>query len=310
MGPTRIVVLGGINMDLVTTVERFPVPGETVVGRTFTTYTGGKGANQAVAAARLGANVNMVGRVGDDDFGLQLKSGLSREAIDVSGVAVEPRTSSGIALIQIDSSAQNQIVQIWGANQTCCSEEVRCIESAIVGASALMLQLEVPVEISLRAAEVARAHACLVVLDPAPAPASDLSPELYTLCDCITPNETEAQALVGFPISDTGSAHRAATELVRRGARSAVIKMGHRGACFVSATRTGHVAPFPVDPVDTVAAGDAFNAALAVTLAEGKSLAEAVRWGSAAGALAVTHIGAQDAMPRRQEVETLLAQSS
>ena len=302
----RIVVLGGINMDLVATVERFPVPGETVVGRNFTTYPGGKGANQAVAAARLGAQVSMVGRVGDDSFGHQLRHGLSVEGVDVASVGIETGSPSGIAAIQIDASAQNQIVQVWGANQTCGVQEVRTVQRVVEDSSVLMLQLEAPVEVSLKAAEAARQHGCLVVLDPAPAPAAGLPRELYGLCDCITPNETEAQVLVGFAIADADSVHRAAEELVSRGAKAAVIKMGERGAYYLSESEQGHVPAFPVKAVDTVAVGDAFNSGLAVALAEGHGLAEAVRRGAAAGALAVTRTGAQDAMPGRGEVESLL----
>ena len=219
---------------------------------------------------------------------------------------MESGEASGIAVIQIDGSAQNQIVQVWGANQTCGEEEVERVRDAVAGASVLMLQLEAPVVVSLRAAETARGHGCRVVLDPAPAPAEGLPDEFYGLCDCITPNETEAQALVGFAISDTDSAHRAAEELMRRGAKAAVIKMGERGAYYLAAGERGHVPAFPVKAVDTVAAGDAFNAGLAVALAEGRGLEDAVRWGVAAGAVAVTRIGAQGAMPRRVEVEGLL----
>ena len=306
MEPPRIVVLGGINMDLVATVERFPVPGETVVGRAFTTYPGGKGANQAVAAARLGAAVRMVGRVGDDAFGHQLRHGLAVEGVDVSGVGVESGSPSGIAVIQIDASAQNQIVQVWGANQSCGVEEVERLRHAVAGASVLMLQLEAPVGVSLEAARDAHANGCRVVLDPAPAPAGGLPQDFYGLCDFITPNETEAEALVGFAVSDTDSAHRAAEELVTRGAKAAVIKMGERGAFYLTHGEMGHVPAFPVNAVDTVAAGDAFNAGLSVALAEGHALAEAVRWGAAAGAVAVTRVGAQDAMPGRDEVAGLV----
>ncbi len=306
MEPPRIVVLGGINMDLVATVGRFPVPGETVVGRAFTTYSGGKGANQAVAASRLGAAVSMVGRVGDDAFGHQLRHGLAVEGVDVSGVGVESGSPSGIAVILVDASAQNQIVQVWGANQRCGTEEVQGVRQALAGASVLMLQLEAPVEVSFRAAEVARARGCLVILDPAPAPSGGLPQDFYSLCDCITPNETEAQALVGFDVSDVDSARRAAEELVNRGAKAAVIKMGARGAFYLSPEERGHAPAFPVNAIDTVAAGDAFNAGLAVALAEGRGLEDAACWGAAAGAVAVTRIGAQDAMPGRVEVEALL----
>ena len=165
-------------------------------------------------------------------------------------------SASGIAVIQIDGSAQNQIVQVWGANQSCGEEEVERVETALAGASVLMLQLEAPVEVSLKAARAARAHGSLVVLDPAPAPVIGLPPDLYGLCDCITPNETEAEALVGFVISDTDSAHRAAEELLKRGAKAAVIKMGERGAYYLAGGEGGQVPAFPVKAVDTVAAGE------------------------------------------------------
>ena len=302
----RIVALGGVNMDLVAMVDRFPAPGETVVGRAFTTYPGGKGANQAVAAARLGAQVCMIGRVGGDAFGRELREGLAREGIDVSGVAIDPDAVSGIAVIQIDASGQNRIVQVLGANRRCGQQEAEAVGKALVGASALMLQVELPLELSLKAAQAASSQGCRVILDPAPAPADALPAELYSLCHCITPNETEAEALVGFPVSDLAAAAQAARELVARGAWSAVVKMGERGASVHSPEGSGHVPPFVVEAVDTVAAGDAFNGALAVALCQGRPMLEAARWAAAAGALAVTRVGAQDAMPRRHEVEALV----
>ena len=304
--PKRIsvVVLGGINMDLVTVVSRFPEAGETVVGSRFLTYPGGKGANQAVAAARMGAGTLMVGKVGDDIFGPQLTEALASGGVDVSGVAVESGISSGLAVINIDASSQNRIVQILGANETCGETEKQRVIKALREASVL-LQLEVSVDLSLTVAQEAAARGKTVVLDPGPV--RPLPKEFYSCCHVITPNETEAPALVGFPVTDLPSAARAARLLVERGVQIAVIKLGcprrllrHKGG------RGEHIPAIAVDAVDSVAAGDAFNGALAASMADGEELAQAIRKATAAGALAVTKFGAQDSMPTRADVEQLL----
>ena len=299
-----VVVLGGINMDLVAVAPRFPEDGESVVGTGFLTYAGGKGANQAVAAARMGAHVKMVGRVGRDRFGSELLESLSASGVDVSGVEADPDASSGVATISIDASAQNRIIQIPGANATCGDSEVRRAMVVMEDASVLMLQLELPLEVSVGAAREAAAMGKMVILDPGPA--LPLPHELYASCSYITPNETEAQTLAGFPVLDVASAEVAARELLSRGVGCAVLKLGALGACYTAGSRVVHVPGFPVDAVDTVAAGDAFNAALAVALAEGRSVEESMRWAAAAGALAVTTPGAQDSMPWRHEVEAFL----
>ena len=304
MSDNKIVVIGGINMDLVISAERLPEPGETVLGTSFTTYPGGKGANQAVAAASMGAAVRLIGRVGQDLFGTQLLASLGESGVDVVGVATDPDATSGIAVIYLDPNGQNRIVQVLGANVTCGDAEVDRAKHALAGASAVMLQLEVPVSVSLEVAREAKRMGTLVVLDPSPP--IGFPEELYRLCDYITPNETEAEALVGFPVVDVPSARRATGEIVTRGVANVVIKMGDRGACFRCGSEEGHLPAFTVPVVDTVGAGDAFNGALTVALVEGRSLLEAVGWANAAGALAVTKHGAQDAMPARGEVEELL----
>lgn len=299
----EIVVLGGINMDLVTVAERFPQPGETVVGRHFMTYPGGKGANQAVAAARLGGRVAMVGRVGDDIFGPQLIAALSASGVDTSGVGYSDHTSSGIAVINIDASAQNRIIQILGANDTCGEAEARAVSQLLPAASVLLLQLEVSIDLSLRLAREAFAQGKTVILDPGPV--RPFPPAFYACCSVLTPNETEAQALVGFPVVDRESAAQAAGALLGQGVRQVVVKLGAQGAYYATAAGGEYLRPFAVTAVDSVAAGDAFNGALAVALAEGRTLGEGALWGSAAGALAVTRVGAQDSMPGRDEVEAL-----
>ena len=300
-----VIVLGGINMDLVTYSERFPETGETVAGERFLTYAGGKGANQAVAAARMGARTAMVGRVGDDMFGPQLLDGLNAAGIDVSRIAVAPGETSGIAAIGVDGAAQNRIVQVLGANSTCGAEQANAVIAALENADTLMLQLEVPMDVSLAAAQSARYAGKTVMLDPGPV--RPVPAELLQLSSVITPNETEAEALVGFAVDGPDSAARAADELLARGAGVAVVKLGVQGAYYATPELSGFQPAFPVLAVDTVAAGDAFNGALAVCLAEGMALPDAVRIACAAGALAVTTTGAQDSMPTRAEVEALLA---
>ena len=303
--PPTVVVLGGINMDLIGTAARLPAPGETIRGESFYTTPGGKGANQAVAAARLGARVRMVGRVGDDVFGPMLLDALRSDGVDVEGVAVDPSHPSGVAMILLDSQKENYIVAVYGANMECDDDQVRAVESALGGADALLLQLEVPYEVSLAAARAAQEASVRVIWDPAPA--SDLPPEAYRAMDVVTPNQVEAEALTGIEVRDIQSARAAAEELLSRGPAAAVVKMGELGAYYCSREESGHVPAFAVEAIDTVAGGDAFAAGLAVSLAEGSELVRSVLYASAAGALAVTRLGAQDAMPERGEVETLVA---
>ncbi len=298
-----IVVLGGINMDLVGTTERMPAPGETVFGQSFHTAPGGKGANQAVAAARLGAEVRMVGRVGQDEFGPVLLDGMRREGIDVSGVASDPENASGTAMILLDGQKDNYIVAIYGANLAIDHEQVRAVESALDGADALLLQLETPLEVDVEAARAARERDVRVVWDPAPA--LDMGRGAYALCDVLTPNQVEAEYLTGIQVTDLDSAGRASRKLVSEGVPVCVVTMAGDGAYYATQDDEGFVSPFEIEIIDTVAAGDAFSAGLGVALAEGRPLHAAIGYASAAGALAVTKRGAQEAMPYRHEVDAL-----
>ena len=300
-----VVVLGGINMDLIGVTPRLPAPGETVMGNHFYTAPGGKGANQAVAAARMGANVRMVGRVGDDVFGPPMLDDLRGYGIDTSGISVDPNHASGIAMILLDGQRQNYIIAIYGANMQCAEPELAEVDKALDGADALMLQLETPYETSLSAARLANEVGVTVVWDPAPP--LGLPPEAFAALDIVTPNQTEAESLTGIPVSDVDSAHAAAGALLEAGASIAIVKLGEEGACYATADGRGHVASHEVEASDTVAAGDAFGGAFTVALCEGRSVAEAARYGTAAGALAVTKPGAQEAMPTRTNVEALLA---
>ena len=300
-----VVVFGSINMDLVVRTPRLPAPGETLTGYTFFTAPGGKGANQAVACARLGAPTRMVGRVGDDLFGEQLRASLRSFGVQDDGVLTTPGPS-GVALIAVDDTAENTIVIVPGANGAVSIADIPRLERALDGARALLLQLEVPIETVVAAARAAHTRGVTVILDPAPA--LPLPDELYALADIITPNEHEATTLTGIAVHDDQGAIAAARALIARGARRVALKLGARGALTADAEGEQFWSPFTVTPVDTVAAGDAFNGGLAVALSEGRSFNEAIRWGLAAGALSVTRHGAQPSMPERNEVLTLLAQ--
>ncbi len=299
-----ILVLGSLNTDLVARVPRRPTGGETLTGIDFKTINGGKGANQAVAAARLGARVAMVGRVGDDVFGGSMLEGLSQDGIDISGVAVTPGVSSGTALITVDDRAENSIIIIPGANGRLTPTDVERHQALITGARVLMLQLEVPIETVVRAAEVAKRAGVTVLLDPAPA--RELPAGLLRNVDIITPNETEASILTGRTVGDARSAKLAAVDLMSRGISTVLIKLGARGALLATGNTFEHVDGFQVHAVDTTAAGDAFGGALGTALVEGMPLTEAVTFANAVGALATTRFGAQTSMPTRAEVKSFL----
>ena len=299
-----VVVLGSISMDLTTYVPRLPVPGETLFGSSFITVPGGKGFNQAVAAGRLGAATHFIGRIGDDAFGAGVMDLVAEEPVDISGILVDPNSGTGLAVISVDEQAENAIIVISGANMVHDASEVARCRDALQTARVLMLQMESPLETSLAAAKAARELGATVIFDPAPA--KPLPREAYQLCNVMTPNELETEVLVGFRPTNKDEAAKAADILLERGVETAVIKLGSQGVYYQSATESGFVEPFTVKSIDTVAAGDAFNGGLAVALSEGKPLAEAIRWGAAAGALATTKPGASSSMPTRTELETLL----
>ncbi|MCX7818407.1 MAG: ribokinase [Kiritimatiellae bacterium] len=302
----RLVVVGSANMDLIASVPRLPGPGETVAGAAFAQAPGGKGANQAVAAARLGAEVRFVGCVGADAFGRELLESLRAAGVDSEGVRVSPTAKTGVALIAVERGGQNQIVVAPGANAEVSEGDVAKAEPAIRGASAVLLQLEIPLAAAVVAARLARRHGVRCVLNPAPAPTAPLPAELARV-DAICPNEFEALALTGVEARSLDDAREQVRRLLAAGAALAVVTLGERGA--MAGERDGtvwHVPAFPVEAVDATAAGDAFAAALTVALCRGCSAPEAVRFASAAGALAATRPGAQPSLPTLDEVEKLL----
>ncbi len=302
----RITVVGSLNMDLVVRSPRIPRPGETIIGSGFRHVPGGKGSNQAVAAARLGAQVSLVGRVGQDGFANSLLENLAADDVDHSFVIQDREAATGVALIVVDDAGQNTIVVASGANMRLSPTDVQAAEAVIAGADALLLQLESPLETVLRAAQVARAHQVKVILNPAPARA--LSAELLALVDVLIPNESETVLLTGMPVGSQAEAKAAADALLRRGVGSVILTLGEQGALLAQEAGPHLFPAFDVTPVDTTAAGDAFVAGFAVALAESKPLAEAVRWGNAAGALATTKLGAQSSLPTRRALEIFLAE--
>lgn len=303
MAKTNILVFGSINVDLVTKVNNLPAQGETVFAETFLTENGGKGANQAVSAARLGAKVSMIGRVGSDGFGRQVLRNLESESINTEMVTEDSDTNTGIALITIDSQSQNTIVVSSGANMTCGVTELRYLEASLAKTDCLILQNEVPYVVNLKAAQLARGKGVQVVWDPAPFVTD--TKELINNVNYLTPNQNEAQLLAKCEITDERSIHKALQRIKKLSDAVCLITMGEDGVFFLSGSELTHVPGYEVESVDSVAAGDAFAGGFAVGLSEGKSLPVAIKRGCASGALATTKIGAQAAMPFRKEVDQL-----
>ena len=300
----KIAVVGSLNMDLVVRTPHMPVPGETVIGGDFRTIPGGKGANQAVAAARLGAEVAMIGRVGDDDFGRAQLRNLGELGIDATHVIVDPEAATGIALITLDASGQNSIVLASGANMRLTKEDINTARGIILQSDVLVLQLESPLAAVAYAIDMAHAKGVEVILNPAPA--QPLAKETLAKVDYLIPNESETALLTGIEVADMDSAKVAAERLRGEGVGVVILTLGDRGAFLVSATESVHIPGYEVAVVDTTAAGDAFVGGFAVALAQGQNLAQAVRYANAAGALAVTRLGAQPSLPTRREVEEFM----
>ncbi len=304
----KIFVIGSSNTDMVIQLDRIPRPGETILGRQFTTAAGGKGANQAVAAARAGGEVTFVARVGRDVFGDQAIAGFRRDRIQSRFVIRDLKAPSGVALIFVAKDGENSIAVAGGANARLSPANVRRVGGAIRAASSVVMQLETPLPTIQAAAEIAAKAGVRVILNPAPA---RKLPDLLLRCvSILTPNETEAELLTDVVVRDEASASRAADRLLDRGVGTVILTLGARGAFVAARGQRQLVRGFRVKAVDTTAAGDVFNGALAVALGEGRPLVEAVRFANAAAALSVTRLGAQPSAPRRQEIERFLGKSS
>ncbi|HEH9402975.1 TPA: ribokinase [Aeromonas bestiarum] len=305
----RLVVLGSVNADHVLRVPHFPRPGETLTGHSYQVVPGGKGANQAVAAARLGAPVAFIARIGDDAIGQQMRQGFAQDGIDVSAVELDEQLPTGIAIIYVSDEGENSIGISAEANGALSPAMVKRHETLIADAHTLLLQLEVPLESVFEAARLAHAHGTRVVLNPAPA--QPLSNELLALVDLITPNQTEAELLTGVKVTDEASAAQAAARFHQMGISDVMITLGSQGVYCSNARQQQLIPGFRVEAVDTTAAGDTFNGALLAAELAGADFKTAVRFAHGAAALSVTKFGAQSSIPNKQEVETfLLAQTA
>jgi len=304
-----IIVVGSLNMDFVVSVEQLPAPGETVLGRNFQMIPGGKGANQAVAAAKLGGNsvaVRMVGRVGYDVFADHLKASLSAAGVDVGAVNAAKSAATGVALISVDRTGQNSIVVASGANHELAASDVEAMRQVFRGARLALFQLETPLDTVAAALALAREEGLTTILDPAPAQA--LPESLLKQVEILTPNESEALRLLDRPPTrvSPGEAPELAAALRRRGPQTVIIKLGEHGCYVDSPVIKSHIPGFTVKVRDTTAAGDTFNAALAIAMAEGAPLEPALRFANAAAAVSVTRPGAQTSAPLRREVDDFL----
>jgi ribokinase len=310
----RILVVGSSNTDMTVRLPRLPAPGQTVLGGGFATTPGGKGANQAVAAARAGGEVVFITAVGDDDLGKHAVDLFRRQGIDVSHVRVCEGVSSGVALIFVGEDGENMIGVASGANHKLSPEDIDRLPDSVFRAGDILLAgLEIPAETAARAIGRGSRAGMRVILNPAPAPRSPeaIAPGLFALIDILTPNRLEALALAGMipTTPDEPDWNNCADRLLQAGVNAAVITLGAAGCLVATAEGKLHVPAPPVQAVDTVGAGDAFNGAFAVALSENRSIEEAAAWATAAAALAVTHPGAQSALPFRADIDALAAQT-
>lgn len=300
-----ILVVGSSNTDMVVKADHLPSPGETILGGTFLMNPGGKGANQAVAAARLGGGVTFICKTGDDIFGRQAIQSFENEGIDISCLFSDSQHPSGVALITVDKNAENCIVVASGANAALSVADLQTNKTVIQGANIVLMQLEIPLSTVAYVAEVASQTGNTVILNPAPA--CKLPDALYQHITILTPNQHEAQLLTGIQVVDVDSAKMAATLLTEKGVKNVIITLGKDGALVYSNLQFTHIAAEKVVAVDTTAAGDVFNGALAVAIAEGSSIEEATIFACKAAAIAVTRLGAQSSAPYRHEINIPLS---
>ncbi|CAI2506041.1 ribokinase [Serratia liquefaciens] len=306
MATGKLVVLGSINADHILNIEQFPRPGETVIGKQYKVAFGGKGANQAVAAGRSGADIAFIACVGADDIGERVRQQLASDRIDTQPIEAIADSTTGVALIFVNADGENVIGIDAGANAAVTPDYLARYQQKIIDAEALLMQLESPLDTVIAAAQLAKQHQTQVILNPAPA--RELPDELLATVDMITPNETEAQRLTGIAVNDDNDAARAAQALHDKGIATVIITLGSRGV-WLSENGNGKLVPgFKVKAVDTIAAGDTFNGALVTALLEGKTMAVAVRFAHAAAAIAVTRPGAQPSVPWREEIDAFLQQ--
>ncbi len=300
----KVTVVGSFMYDLVATASRRPKTGETLIGDSFGMFLGGKGANQAIAASRAGASVTMVGRLGNDLFGDQFLGKFSEEGIKTNFVIQDTENGTGVGMPLIDASGDNSIVIIPQANMALTVENIDKAESVIADSDVLVLQCEVPMEANKRAAEIANKNDTLVILNPAPA--RKIPDTLLSLVDIITPNESEAEILTDMPTETNSQAMEAAHHLLSKGVETVILTLGSRGSLLLTEKMEKRIPAYSVDVIDTTAAGDAFCGALAVILSNGSIIEEAIKIANAAGALAVTKLGAEPSLPTKKDIDQLI----
>lgn len=302
----KVVVLGNINQDFVMTAERMPRPGETLLGDNLRFVAGGKGANQAVTAARLGAETTLIGRVGNDAFGPLLLENLRREGVETRYIGTDDEAATGAAFIALSPEGENSIISVPGANMRCLPRHVDAVRHVIRSADICLAQFAVPLESVEMLISIAAEEDIPVLVDPTPP--RDRLPANFFSATCTTPNETEAEWVFGQAVSDLSTAKQAACGMYEQGIAVAVVKLGAKGCVVCDADGPRHIAGYPQKPVDTTGAGDAFAAGLGVGLAEGMPVNEAIFLANACGALACTRFGAQPSLPRREETDRFLAE--
>lgn len=300
MHKNNITVVGSLNMDMVVNIPHIPKIGETISAKTLKKIPGGKGANQAVAAAKLGANVNMIGCVGTDEFGHILMSNLEKEGVQITGIAEETNTSTGLAFINVSDEGDNNIVVVAGANESCSIKHIQKHRNILEKSQILILQLEIPLETVTYTIEMAKELDKMVILNPAPA--IKLSDSLLKMVDVLTPNETELEILTDTKIESIDDVKKSAKLLLDKGVKTIIVTMGEKGAVLVNNHDCLHVPVIKVEAMDTTAAGDSFTAALAVGLCEGMSYPDAIEFANKVASIVVTREGAQTSLPTREEV--------
>ncbi len=310
MSSGPILCFGSVNIDITAYSDALPRPGQTIHAQRYAIGLGGKGANQAAAAARLaagsGERVEFAGRVGNDAFGAQARAALEGFGVGLAGLATDPGHPTGIALIGVDANSENAITVVGGCNMAVDDTDIARIAPLLDRARVLLLQLEIPLAVTLAAAAKARQAGAYVVLEPAPAPHDGLPDAVWCAASLMTPNETETEALIGIRPRNADEAHQATARFLARGLEAVIVKLGANGVCYRDRNSSGFVAPFKVHAIDSVAAGDCFNAGLAIAMAHGDGLEQAVHFAAACGALATTRIGAADAAPTMAEVRGLM----
>lgn len=298
-----ILVIGSANMDMVVFTGRFPQPGETVLGKQFAMFPGGKGANQSVCCARLGGKTLFLGKMGKDIFREKLSANMQNDGVNLDHLLVDAQEPTGVALITVDGSGQNEIVVASGSNMKLTAADIQAKKPLFSQAKIVLTQLEIPLETVIASAKLAKENNCIFILNPAPGAA--LPAELFHLIDFLTPNETELEILSGMAVSDKVSAATAAKCMLKKGVKNIIVTLGEKGALLVNSTREKLIPTRRVPVVDTTAAGDAFNGAFAYSLANGTNVEEAIRFANTVASFSVTRKGAQSSMPSMNEIRAL-----